>query len=52
MGIQNVADLHVADLQKVADDTSRGISTEQLVGRGKHGPNFFNLPQEDMTLLN
>ena len=43
---------NVADLQKVADDASRGISPEQLVGRWKHGPSFLNLSEEDMTPLN
>ena len=38
---------HVSGELNVADDVSRGIPAQQLIGRWKHGPEFLKLPEEE-----
>ena len=38
---------HISGEKNVADDVSRGIPAQQLMGRWKNGPEFLKLPEEE-----
>ena len=40
---------HVPGELNVADDVSRGIPAQRLIGRWKQGPEFLRLPEEEFT---